>query len=353
VRRGRGYFERQVMSQPSEHAHNEEQSMTSTRLTLAVAALTLAAACGRNDRPAAAADSTAATAATAAPRDTAAGASGPARLEGFQNPESAKYDGELDVWYVSNVNGTPVAKDRNGYISRLKGDGTMDSLKFIVSGAKGVTLNAPKGMALQGDTIWVADIQTLRGLNRRTGLPVVSIDVKGSKFLNDVALGPDGIYITDTGVEGSAGGLKHSGPDRIYRVGPDRKPVVALESDSLAGPNGITWDGKRGQFIVVPFAGNVVRAWAPGSKAAVPVATTKGQLDGVELLDEQHLLITSWADSSLFTLDQAGTATTLYGGLPSPADIGVDTKRNRVAIPLLMENRVEFRALPASGKGMP
>jgi hypothetical protein len=40
-------------------------------------------------------------------------------------------------------------------------------------------------------------------------------------------------------------------------------------------------------------------------------------------------------------------------GLPSPADIGVDTKRNRVAVPLLMENRVEFRALPAPGKGMP
>jgi hypothetical protein len=326
--------------------------MTSIRWTLAVAALTLTAACGRNDRSAAAADSTAA---SPAPSDSAAAAvaSGPARLEGFENPESAKYDAELDVWYVSNVNGSPVAKDGNGYISRLKGDGTMDSLKFIASGAKGVKLDAPKGMALQGDTLWVADIQSLRGFNRRTGLPVASIDVKGSKFLNDVALGLDGLYITDTGVEGSAGGINHTGPDRIYRVGPDRKPGVALQSDSLAGPNGITWDGKRGQFIVVPFAGNVVRAWAPGSKTTVPVATTKGQLDGVELLDEQRLLVTSWADSSLFILDQAGTATTVAGGLPSPADIGIDTRRSRVAIPLLMENRVEFRALPASVRGLP
>jgi sugar lactone lactonase YvrE len=321
--------------------------MTSTRWTLAVAALTLTAACGRTERPAAAAADS-----TTAPRDTAA-ASGPTRLEGFENPESARYDAELDVWYVSNVNGSPVAKDGNGYISRLKGDGTMDSLKFIVSGAKGVTLDAPKGLALQGDTLWVADIQFLRGFNRRTGLLVANIDVKGSKFLNDVALGPDGIYITDTGVEGGAGGIKHTGPDRIYRVDPDHKPGVALQSDSLAGPNGITWDGKRQEFFVVPFDGNVVRAWAPGSKRAVPVAATKGQLDGVELLDEQHLLITSWADSSLFILDLSGTTTTVAGGLPSPADIGVDTKRNRVAIPLLMENRVEFRALPASGKGIP
>jgi hypothetical protein len=34
------------------------------------------------------------------------------------------------------------------------------------------------------------------------------------------------------------------------------------------------------------------------------------------------------------------------GDLPSPADIGIDTKRHRVAIPLLMEDRVEFRSLP-------
>ena len=43
----------------------------------------------------------------------------------------------------------------------------------------------------------------------------------------------------------------------------------------------------------------------------------------------------------------------MANGLPSPADIGIDTKRTRVAVPLLMENRVEFRALPATGKGLP
>ena len=42
----------------------------------------------------------------------------------LQNPESARYDKDLDVWFVSNVNGTPSAKDNNGYISRLRPDGT-------------------------------------------------------------------------------------------------------------------------------------------------------------------------------------------------------------------------------------
>ena len=319
--------------------------MTPSRWTVAVTAITLGAACGGGDRPPAG-DSTAATAA-AAPAATGDSA----RLDGFQGPESAKYDAELDVWYVSNVNGSPLDQDGNGYISRLKGDGTMDSLKFIVGGTEGVKLDAPKGLALQGDTLWLADIHSVRGFDRKSGKPVASIEVKGAKFLNDIATGPDGLYATDTGFEGSAKGMDHTGPDRVYRIA-GRAVTVALESDSLTAPNGITWDGAQGRFIVVPFAGNVIRAWSPGAKTTVAVGPTKGQLDGVELLGENRFLVTSWADSSLFVFEN-GTATPVANGLPSPADIGVDTRRNRVAVPLLMENRVEFRALPVPGKGMP
>jgi len=196
-------------------------------------------------------------------------------------------------------------------------------------------------------------VQTCRNITcSMRGAPVASIAVKGAKFLNDVAVGPDGLYVTDTGIEGSAKGLAHTGPDRIYRIAPNRGVSIAIESDSLAGPNGITWDGARGLFIVVPFAGNVIRTWSPGAKTTVPLGPTKGQLDGVELLGENRLLVTSWADSSLFVFEN-GTATPVANGLPSPADIGVDTKRNRVAIPLLLQNRVEFRALPAAGAGQP
>jgi len=326
--------------------------MTRSPWTLSLAALTLAgagAACagGGADHPARGGDTTAAMSTdSAVPATTAA----PTRVAGFQAPESVKYDAELDVWYVANINGLPLDKDGNGYISRLKGDGTMDSLKFIAAGVNGVKLDGPKGMALQADTLWVADITNLRGFNRKTGMPVASVALKGSKFLNDVAIGDDGIYVTDTGIEGTKSGMGHPGPDRIYRVSPTHQATIAIQNDSLAGPNGIAWDGVGRRFLVVPFFGKTVVAWTPGSKAIVPVGPTKGQLDGIEPLGGTRFLITSWADSSLDVFDN-GKVTPVSTDLPSPADIGVDTKRNRVAIPLLMENRVEFRALPASGKG--
>ena len=49
------------------------------------------------------------------------------------------------MYFVANINGNSLAKDGNGFISRLTRDGKVESLKFIAGGRGGVTLNAPKG----------------------------------------------------------------------------------------------------------------------------------------------------------------------------------------------------------------
>jgi hypothetical protein len=262
----------------------------------------------------------------------------------FKNPESARYDRDLDVWFVSNVNGDPGKKDNNGYISRLKSDGTPDPTKLVSGGKKGVTLNAPKGIAIQGDTLWVADIDAVRGFNKRTGAPVASVTAPQAKFLNDVAVGPDGsLYATDTGViPDPKTGMKHVGPDRVYKI-TGRKATVALESPQLQGPNGITWDSNEGEFVIVSFLGPGILGWKPDSKELRPLGTGPGQDDGVEVLPDGRLLITSWADSSLFVVDN-GRVAKVASGIYSPADIGVNGKT--VAIPQLMANKVQFWELP-------
>lgn len=281
-----------------------------------------------------------------APKATASAA--PDVVEGFNHPESVKYDPELDVWYVSNINGDPMAKDGNGFISRLKSDGTLDSLEFIAGGMNGVTLNGPKGMAIVGDTLWVADIDAVRGFNRRTGAPVATVDLEGkARFLNDVAAGPDAIYITDSGFgPDGRGGMGHPGPDQIFRVA-GGTATLALLSSALAAPNGIAWDSAGGRFIVGPFGGTTMQAWHPGESKLTPLGETPGQTDGLEVLGAGRILFTSWADSTLDVL-QDGKVTPIGAKLPSPADIGVDTKRGRVAIPQLMLNQVTFRPLPSS-----
>ena len=113
-------------------------------------------------------------------------------IDGFKTPESVKWDASSGYWFVSNINGQPPAKDGNGFISRLTKDGAVDSLHFITSGKNGVMLNAPKGIAIIGDTLFVADIDVIRSFNKVTGAPIRSWDVskQGAKFLNDVATTP-------------------------------------------------------------------------------------------------------------------------------------------------------------------
>lgn len=268
-----------------------------------------------------------------------------ATVNGFSTPESVRYDADQDVFFVANINGNPSAKDGNGFISRVKaGDATVDSMKFIAGGRGGVTLNAPKGMAIQGDTLWVADIDAVRGFNRRTGALVATVDLGRMKamFLNDVTVGGDGaLYITDTGVRiGNANADKQARGDKLFRIA-GRTATVAASGEALSKPNGITWDRANSRFILGPFGSPSLMTWAPGDSAPATFASGPGQYDGVELLADGRLLVTSWADSSVWSY-RGTTPTRLITGVNAPADIGVDTKRGRVAVPLFLDNRVEI-----------
>jgi sugar lactone lactonase YvrE len=265
----------------------------------------------------------------------------------FDAPESARYDPELDLFFVSNVNGAPKGKDGNGYISTVQRDGTVKSRTLVDGANKGVTLHAPKGMAIRSDTLWVTDIDVVRAFDKRSGAPLTTVTFGEWKpeFLKDITAGPDGaLYVTDMGRRFDAqGGILPPGPSRIFRIA--RGTVsVALETERLAQPNGITWDQTRGRFIVAPSGSDTLFAWRPGSPSLEPLAAGPGQYDGVEVLRDGRILVTSWAQSAVLLLE-GNQLKKLIGDVPSPADIGLDTQHGVLAVPLLGENRVNLYQL--------
>jgi hypothetical protein len=256
---------------------------------------------------------------------------------GFIQPEAVRYDPDQDVYFVNSWgNGDPGAKDNNGFISRMTPDGTIERLRFIAGGTGGASLHAPRGMTIVGDTLWVVDADAVRAFNRRTGVPLATVDFSAFKlgFLNDIAAGPDALYLTDTGT------------NRIYRIKGGRV-TLALEDSALGGPNGITWDARNRRFIVVPYGGeSVIKAWTAGSKTLSEVGRSGGAMfDGVEVLPGDRVLVASQKDSSLH-LFTGGTGRPIIRTGGAPADIAVDTKRNRVAVPFVDRNLVEIWQLP-------
>lgn len=278
-------------------------------------------------------------------------------IAGFQGPESVRYDADQDVFFVSNMTGYGSALDGNGYISRLSAANPDSAVVFAQGGRGGVTLDAPKGMAIHGDTLWVADIHALRGFDRHTGAPLATIDLApyGAVQANDVAVGPDGtIRVTDTGIIMGKDGVVYTGKDKIFAVGPGGAVTIAASGPSLRRPNGITWDGVGRRWIVLsfdPFVGEVAAMPADMSSRQV-IRTGTGQLDGVEALPNGTLLFTSWADSSIHALT-GGRDRQIVREVPVPADIGVDTRRMRLAIPLSMLGRVELWDIGAIARGAP
>src|SRR5262245_49027841 len=62
-------------------------------------------------------------------------------------PESAYYDATSNAIFVSSINGDVLAKDGNGYISRLGADGKVVNARWATG------LNAPKGLRSVGGTL--------------------------------------------------------------------------------------------------------------------------------------------------------------------------------------------------------
>src|SRR4051812_50217257 len=135
--------------------------------TIVAAFLTCAiCACAKNDKSAGDSTGSAATPpAEAAPPAMKMGETG-----GMDVPESVKYDSTMDVFFVSNIVGTPSVKDGKGFIAVVRADSTNVMRMLVESGKtdKALVLNAPKGLAITADTLWVADIDVVHAINKRT-----------------------------------------------------------------------------------------------------------------------------------------------------------------------------------------
>src|SRR5690606_25123812 len=122
------------------------------------------------------------------------------RYEGLSTPESVIHDEAQDRYLVSNINGSPLEKDNNGFISELTPDGSVKNLRFIAGGQNKVTLNAPKGLLLVDGVLYVTDIDVVRRFDAQTGASKGDISVPGAHFLNDLAAAPDGrVFVSDSG----------------------------------------------------------------------------------------------------------------------------------------------------------
>jgi len=251
--------------------------------------------------------------------------------QGFNNPESVIYDPASDVLFVSNVNGSPVDKVGNGYISKVLLDGTMLSKQWVIG------LNAPKGLAIYEGTLYVADIDTLVVIDIASGTISNRYQVDDAKFLNDVAANKDGkIFVTDMVL------------NRIHCFCDDQFSIW-LESPELENPNGLHTEEEN---LILAAWGVMTEGFAtevPGHLKSISFKDKSitslggepiGNLDGVESDGSDGYYVTDWMVGKLYQINKAGDATLLLELEQGMADLEVILEKNLIILPMMNNDKV-------------
>ncbi len=101
-------------------------------------------------------------------------------IDGFTSPQAITMT-NLSV-FVSNTNNADFVKNGSGFISKLDRTGKIIDLQFIAN------LNAPRGMAILDNILYVVDIDTLKGFNLTTKKQMLNLPISGTNSLNDIVI---------------------------------------------------------------------------------------------------------------------------------------------------------------------
>ena len=253
-------------------------------------------------------------------------------VNGLSGPESVRYDPELDLFFVSNFNGE-AAGDANGFVSKVSAEGEILELRFM-EGSERWPLHGGRGMYIDSRGLWLVDAGGVHLFDRNSGDQLDFVDFSEFEpgFPNDIVVTADGsLYVTDTG------------KSRVYRVS---SGAVSLAVETTMAPNGITINPANGQLLMVPWTGPLeIVAWdiETNSLTSIGKLDGGGNYDGVEVW-KGSIITTSQEDTSLHIMVDGVDRRAIE--LPgNPADIGIDTKRNRVAVPYVGLNRVDIISL--------
>ncbi len=258
-------------------------------------------------------------------------------LAGFATPESVFFDEANKRYLVTNINGQPAGKDDNGFISVVSLDGKMTTEKWIAGGVDGVTLHAPKGMAVDSGTLFVSDIDTVRMFDLKSGKSKGDVAIEGARFLNDVVAGKNHkIYVSDTGVGPD---FKSLGADGVWMIA-NKKAAVFYANKDLGGPNGLAFLGN--DLVVNNFSNaEIYKLDAKKGKGDVTTAPTGG-LDGMFIAADGTVWVSSWGGESIYRGKLGGAFDAVVTHVTGAADFTVNTKSKQIVVPRFMNNTVEF-----------
>ncbi|MBX9853600.1 MAG: ATP-binding protein [Cytophagaceae bacterium] len=237
--------------------------------------------------------------------------------------ESVLFDKERKILYVTNINGQPDQKDKNGFISKVSLDGKIENLQWVTG------LNAPKGMGLYKNKLYVTDITALVEIDIEKGKVVKKYEVSGAKFLNDITVDTAGVvYFSD------------SFANKIHALKSGK--VETWKEDGLNQPNGLL--AINGKLYLASMGSNDLKVFDIASKKDSVLATGLGAGDGVVATGEEGYFIVSDWNGVVYHLGSAEKPRVILDTKEqklNTADIEFIQDQNLLLVPTFFGNKIQ------------
>ena len=249
----------------------------------------------------------------------------------LKTPESVIYNPADSILYISNINGSPTAKDSNGFISKVTLNGKIKELEWV-SG-----LNAPKGSGICKDKLFVTDIDLLVEIDIPSAKILNRYPIPGAKFLNDVAIDTSGtIYISDSSPDNSL----------IYKF-KNGKIAMRVKGKDVQSPNGLWIEDK--ELVFGNSGDGFIKALNLSNMNIRTIAHIGSGIDGLRADGKGNWLVSDWSGKTS-SVDTNGKIKVLLDTTEqkiNSADIEYIQSMNMLIIPTFFDNRVVgYRLLP-------
>ena len=255
------------------------------------------------------------------------------------------------VYYIANANGDPGNRANKGFISTADQEGKVTALHFIQGGRNSVTLHSPKEMAIIGSTLYVADLDVVRGFDKTTGQPLHTISFSQFHATSLTGLTADThgmLYVSDADT------------NTIFRIDPteDHRITQFMKDPKLSHPHGLAVHPRNGHLVGVGWDdGKVFEIDEKGVLHELFVSSFFSggfhNLDGIDFDQYGIMYISDLTAGKVWRIRANLKKEAIAEFLLSPSGIGVDRVNHLILVPYLYAKGAEINGLERPSNDTP
>ena len=185
-------------------------------------------------------------------------------------------------------------------------------------------LNAPKGMAMFKNRLYVADITELVVIDIKKRKLIKKIPIADSVFLNDVTVNSSGIvYVSDTRT------------NKIHQI---KNDVPSLYLENMTSANGLKVFGSS---LIVGAGKELLLAGKDKKPLTLATGFAQG-IDGIEMVSRGEFIVSCWPGLVYYVYSDGKIELLIDSQAEkiNTADIGFDPNTKQVFIPNFFKNSV-------------